>query len=99
MKHVYAIELALDWWIKNTPEASWKVLISSVDRCGEKDTADSMRKTLSKEGEQRIWASTPVLVLVLVCSKNISKALSVIFETALPKMCSTTQKCIVHVKW
>ena len=46
----YAIEIALDWWITNTAEASWKVLISSVDRCGEKDTAHAMRKQLSKEG-------------------------------------------------
>ena len=46
----YAIELALDWWIKNTSEASWKELISSVDRCGEKDTAHAMKKKLSKEG-------------------------------------------------
>ena len=22
----YAMEIALDWWIKNTSEASWKVL-------------------------------------------------------------------------
>ena len=46
----YAIEIALDWWIKNTSEASWKVLISSVDRCGEKDTADAMQKKLIEEG-------------------------------------------------
>ena len=46
----YAIEIALDWWIKNTSEASWKDLISSVDRCEEKDTADAMKKKLSKEG-------------------------------------------------
>ena len=49
-EYEYAIEIALDWWIKNTSEASWKVLISSVDRCGEKDTADAMRKKLSEEG-------------------------------------------------
>ena len=47
----YAIEIALDWWMKNTSEASWKMLISSVARCGEKDTADAMRKTLSEEGD------------------------------------------------
>ena len=47
----YAMEIALDWWIKNTPEASWKELISSVDRCGEKDTAHAMKKKLSEEGE------------------------------------------------
>ena len=46
----YAIEIALDWWIKNTSEASWKELISSVDRCGEKDTADAMRKKVTEEG-------------------------------------------------
>ena len=46
----YAMEIALDWWIKNTSEASWKELISSVDRCGEKDTADAMRKKLNEEG-------------------------------------------------
>ena len=42
----YAVEIALDWWIENTLEASWKVLTSSVDRCGEKDTAHAMRKKL-----------------------------------------------------
>ena len=42
----YALEIALDWWIKNTSEASWKELISSVDRCGEKDTARAMRKKI-----------------------------------------------------
>ena len=46
----YAIEIALDWWIKNTSEASWKELISSVVRCGEKDTAHAMRKKLIEEG-------------------------------------------------
>ena len=46
----YAMEIALDWWIKNTPEASWKELMSSVDRCGEKDTAHAMRTKLSQEG-------------------------------------------------
>ena len=51
----YAIEIALDWWIKNTAEASWKELISSVDRCEEKDTADAMRKKLSEEGEHQTW--------------------------------------------
>ena len=47
----YAIEIALDWWIKNTSEASWKVLISSVDECGEKDTADTMRKKVNEKGK------------------------------------------------
>ena len=46
----YAIEIALDWWINNTSEGSWKLLISSVDLCGEKDTADAMSKKLSEEG-------------------------------------------------
>ena len=46
----YAIDIALDWWIKNTSEASWKELISSVDRCGEKDTADAMRKKINEKG-------------------------------------------------
>ena len=50
----YAMEIALDWWIKNTSEASWKELISSVDRCGEKDTAHAMRKRLSEEGNNII---------------------------------------------
>ena len=44
-----AIEIALDWWIKNTSEVSWEALISSVDKCGEKDTADAMRKILREE--------------------------------------------------
>ena len=43
----YAIEIALDWWIKNTSEATWKEL---VDKCGEKDTAHAMRKKLNQEG-------------------------------------------------
>ena len=46
----YAIEIALDWWIENTSEASWKELILSVDRCGEKYTAHAMKKKLSEEG-------------------------------------------------
>ena len=50
----YAIEIALDWWIKNTSEASWKVLISSVDKCGEKDTADAMKNNLSEEGNYKL---------------------------------------------
>ena len=50
----YAIEIALDWWIKNTSEASWKELISSVDMSGEKDTADSMKKKLSEEGNYNL---------------------------------------------
>ena len=50
----YAMEIALDWWIKNTSEASWKVLISSVDECGEKDTAHTMRKKMSEEGKYKL---------------------------------------------
>ena len=46
----YALQIALNWWIKNTSEASWKELISSVDRCGEKDTAQTMRNKLNEEG-------------------------------------------------
>ena len=44
----YALEIALDWWIKNTPEASWKELISVVYRCGENDTGDLTRKKLGE---------------------------------------------------
>ena len=51
----YVIEIALDWWIKNTSEASWEGLISSVDRCGEKDTAHAMRKKLSEKGNHQTW--------------------------------------------
>ena len=54
----YAIEIALDWWIKNTSEASWKELISSVDRCGEKDAADTMKKKLSEEGNYNVLPYT-----------------------------------------
>ena len=50
----YAIEIALNWWIKNTSEASWKELISSVDRCGERDTAHAMKKKLSEEGNYNL---------------------------------------------
>ena len=50
----YAMEIALNWWIKNTSESSWKELISSVDMCGEKDTADATRKRLSQEGNNII---------------------------------------------
>ena len=50
----YAIEMALDWWIKNATETSWKVLISSVDECGEKDTADAMKKKLRQEGNYKL---------------------------------------------
>ena len=49
----YPMEIALDWWIKNTSEASWKELISSVDKCGEKDTAHAMKKKLSEEGKNK----------------------------------------------
>ena len=44
----YALEIALEWWIKNTSEASWKELIPMIYRCGENDTADEMRKKLGK---------------------------------------------------
>ena len=44
----YALEIALEWWIKNTSEASWKTLLPMIYRCGEIDTADQMMKTLSK---------------------------------------------------
>ena len=50
----YAIEIALDWWIKNTTEASWQVLISSVEVCGEKDTANTMKKKMSEEGNYKL---------------------------------------------
>ena len=44
----YAVEIALDWWIKNTLESSWQELVSFVYRCGEIDAADAMRKKLGK---------------------------------------------------
>ena len=44
----YAIEIALDWWIKSTLEASWQELVSLVHRCGEIDAADAMMKKLGK---------------------------------------------------
>ena len=44
----HALEIALDWWIKNTSEASWKELISAVYMCGENDTVDAMRKKLGE---------------------------------------------------
>ena len=77
----YAMEIALDWWIKNTSEASWKELISSVDRCGEIETAHAMRKKLSEEGKQAsdmgqvfMYSYLPVLL-----SKNC-KSILLIFE-------------------
>ena len=42
----YAVEIALDWWIKNTLESSWQELVSLVYSCGEKDAADAMKKRL-----------------------------------------------------
>ena len=42
----HALEIALDWWIKNTSEASWETLVPMIYRCGEIDTADEMRKKL-----------------------------------------------------
>ena len=42
----YAVEIALDWWIKNTSKASWEELVSLVYRCGENDAADAMKKRL-----------------------------------------------------
>ena len=50
----YAVEIALDWWIKNTSKASWQELVSSVYRCGEKDAADAMRKRLGKLSESMV---------------------------------------------
>ena len=44
----YALEIALEWWIKNTSEASWETLVPMIYRCGENDTADEMRKKLGK---------------------------------------------------
>ena len=44
----HALEIALEWWIKNTSEASWKKLVPMVYRCGEMNTADEMRKRLGK---------------------------------------------------
>ena len=42
----YAVEIALDWWIKNTLESSWQELVSLVYRCGENDAANAMKKRL-----------------------------------------------------
>ena len=44
----YALEIALEWWINNTSEASWKELVPMIYMCGEIDTADEMRKKLGK---------------------------------------------------
>ena len=67
----YAIERALDWWIKNTSEASWKVLISSVDRCREKDTADAVKKKLSEEGmpyNHRLLTLSTIITFLTHCA-------------------------------
>ena len=42
----YAVEIALDWWIKNTSKASWEELVSLVYRCDENDAADAMKRRL-----------------------------------------------------
>ena len=42
----HALEIALEWWIKNTSEASWETLVPMIYRCGENDTADEMTKKL-----------------------------------------------------
>ena len=44
----HVLEIALEWWIKSTSEASWKELISMVYRCGENDTVDAMRNKLGE---------------------------------------------------
>ena len=44
----YALETALEWWIKNTLEASWKELISVVYMCRDNDAADAMRKKIGE---------------------------------------------------
>ena len=60
----YAFEIALDWWMKNTSEASWKALISSVDKCEEKDAAHAMRKMLSEESNHfcNILTISPIIL-------------------------------------
>ena len=62
----YAIEIALDWWIKNTSEVSWKELISSVDRCGEKDTADAMKKKITEEGNYKHSMATSSYTFIII---------------------------------
>ena len=44
-EYEYALEIAMEWWIGNKPEASWTELISAVYRCGENNAAGEMRKT------------------------------------------------------
>ena len=47
-EYEYALEIAMEWWIRNKPEASWTELISAVYRCGENNAAGEMRKTFGK---------------------------------------------------
>ena len=57
----HALEIALEWWIKNMSEASWKELVPMIYRCGENDTADEMRKKLSKYVVISIYSTVHVL--------------------------------------
>ena len=61
----YAIEIALDWWIKNSTGASWKELISSVNECGEKDSADAMRKKMSEEIKCKLKTKCSPLIVFM----------------------------------
>ena len=47
-EYEYALEIAMEWWIRNKPEASWTELISAVYRCEENNAAGEMRKTFGK---------------------------------------------------
>lgn len=40
-----ALEECLDWWISNTPDASWEILVETVER-HEVSTSDRMRDLL-----------------------------------------------------
>ena len=45
--YLTTLEEALEWWT-SSQQASWELLISSVEQCSDKSTADSMRRQLGK---------------------------------------------------
>ena len=43
--YLTVLEKTLEWWISNQ-QSSWKILISSVEKCSDSSTADNMSKQL-----------------------------------------------------
>ena len=64
--YLAVLEEMLEWFTNDQQQASWNKLISAVEQCGEKETADKMREQLY--GNNNTPPSPGINTAFIICS-------------------------------